>query len=47
MNNVSMLCVREVCSSHVCYEQAKSFSYSLPFIHEHPMLINKSTTMHK
>jgi len=47
MNSVSVLYVRKVRSSHVCIEQAKLFSYSLPFIHEQPMFINKSTTMHK
>jgi len=47
MKHVSMLCVSKSYPPHVCIEQAKLFSYSLPFIHEQPMLINKSTTMHK
>jgi len=47
MKHVSMVCVSKSHIPHMYASQAKSFSYSLPFIHEHPMLINKSTTMHK
>ena len=34
MNSVSRLCVRKVRLSHVCIEQAKLFSYSLPSTYE-------------
>ena len=36
MNSTIGLCVRKVRTSHVHVEQAKSFSYSLPFIYEQP-----------
>jgi len=47
MKCVSVLYVRKVRTSHVCIEQAKLFSYSLPFIYEHTMLTTRSTIMHK
>ena len=47
MKCVSRLYVSESLTEHIHTSQATFFLYSLPFIHEQPMLINKSTTMHK
>jgi len=45
MNSMIRLCVRKVRSSHVCIEQAKLFSYSLPYIYEQPKLWTTSQTI--
>ena len=45
MNSVIMLCWKKGRLSHVYVLEAKSFSYSLPYSYEHPMIIILSQTI--
>ena len=42
MNSVNRLYVSKVRTSHVCIEQAKLFSYSLPYTYEQPNIHESS-----